>query len=184
MKYLKKYKKDKLSFKELYHLNEIGFDFNKTKGVLILNNGKKIEVNRKTRKITYPDSFKNLTRDSKYNYLNYDSLALIHYVKSNFYDVGDAYIELDYKIEGLEDRELIRINRKLISLEHQKYIKDYQIKEDVEEFAKIVCTKTNITSMDVIIECAFRWKSYYASLSSIWIYLSKYIDGEVEIEEY
>lgn len=184
LKYLKKYKKDKLSFKELYHLNQIGFNFKKTKGFLPLNNNECIIIDRKTRKITYPNSFKNVSKDSKYNYLNYSSLALIHYIKSNLYETLNENIELDYKINGLEDYELIKIGRRLLSLEKDKFIKDYQIKDSVKDFAKIVCTNSNITSMNVIIECGFRWKSYYASLSSIWIYLAKYINEDDEVEEY
>jgi len=30
----------------------------------------------------------------------------------------------------------------------------------------------------------FSWKNYYAALSSIWIYLEKYLTDEEEIEEY
>ena len=182
LRYLKKYKNDKLSFKELYHLNEIGFNFNKTKGVLPLYNNECIVVNRKTRKITYPSFFMNLSKESKYNYLNYSSKALIHYIKSNLYDVYNENIEFDYKIKDLEDYEFIKIGRRLLSLEKDKFIENYQIKDSVKDFAKVVCNN-NITSMNVIMECDFRWKSYYASLSSIWIYLEKYLKEEIEEEE-
>ena len=183
LRYLKKYKNDKLSFKELYHLNEIGFNFDRNKGVLTLYNNENIIINRKTRKITYPSFFKNITKDSKYNYLNYNSKALIHYLKSNLYDVYNENIELDYKIKGLEDFELIKIGRRLLSLEKDKFIENYQIKDSVKDFAKIACINDSITSMNVIMECDFRWKSYYASLSSIWIYLEKYLKEEIEEED-
>mgnify|MGYP003294562548 CR=1 FL=1 len=120
----------------------------------------------------------------KYNYLNYISKALIHYIKSHFYDIENHDIELDYKIKGFEDRELIKIGQKLITLEKEKYIDGYQIKDEIVDFAKAVCENTNIISMDVIMDCGFRWKNYYASLTSIWIYLPKYVYGEEEVEEY
>lgn len=184
LKHLKPYKGDKLSFKDLYHLNEIGFDFDVEKGVLVLPDGNRIEINRKTKKITYPLMVKNLSEDSKFNYFNYDSCALVHYIKSHFYDIENHDIELDYKIKGFENRELIKIGQKLITLEKGKYIDDYQIKDEIVDFAKAVCENTNIISMDVIMDCGFRWKNYYASLSSIWIYLPKYVYGEEEVEEY
>ena len=183
IRYLKKYKYDKISLKELYHLNEIGFVFSKTKGVLSLYNDECITINRKTRKITYPSFFKNLSKESKYNYLNYNSKALIHFVKSNLYEVYNENIELDYKVKDLEEYEFIKIGRRLLSLEKDKFIKDYQIKDNIKDFAKVVCNNDKITSMNVIMECDFRWKSYYASLSSIWIYLEKYLNEEKKIEE-
>jgi hypothetical protein len=113
----------------------------------------------------------------------FDKKALIHYIKSNLYDVYNENIELDYKIKGLEDFELIKIGRRLLSLEKDKFIENYQIKDSVKDFAKIACVNDSITSMNVIMECDFRWKSYYASLSSIWIYLEKYLKEEIEEEE-
>lgn len=184
VKHLVNYKGDKLSFKELYHLNEIGFDFDKNKGILHLYKDQYIEIDRKTRKITYPTIFKNLSEESRFNYLNNDSMALIHYCKSNYYDVYNEGIIFDYKINGLEDRELIKRGRRLITLEKEKYIEYYQVKDDVKDFAEIACTNSDVLSIDVIMSIGFRWKGFYANCSSIWIYLYKYIEGEEEIEEY
>lgn len=184
MIHLKKYKGDKFTLKELYHLNEIGFDLDENKGVLVLKNNQVIEVDRKTRKITYPEMFKNLKEDSKYNYFNYYSSGLIHYIKSNIYDYYNCSIEFDYKIEGLEDRELIKAGYNLITLEKDKYIKDYKVRDDIKEFAEIVCTKAGITSMNVIIDSYFVWKAFYGTYASIWIYLEKYLHEEEEEEEY
>lgn len=122
--------------------------------------------------------------DSRFNYWNADSSALIHYFKMNYYDICNDGVIFDYKIRGLEDREFIRSGRKLITLEHEKYLKDYRLKEEIADFAKEVCSKTDILSMDIVMNSYFRWKSYYASVSSVWVYLYKYFEGEEEIEEY
>ena len=184
LKHLKKYKGDKLTFKELYHLNQIGFDFDEEKGVLNLYNDQYIKIDRKTRRFTYSSVFKNLKDDSRFNYWNADSSALIHYFKMNYYDICNNGVIFDYKIRGLEDREFIRSGKKLITLEHEKYLKDYRLKEEIADFAKEVCSKTDILSMDIVMNSYFRWKSYYASVSSVWVYLYKYFEGEEEIEEY
>ena len=89
---------------------------------------------------------------------------------------------LSLTIKDLEDYEFIKIGRRLLSLEKDKFIENYQVKDSVKDFAKVVCNN-NITSMNVIMECDFRWKSYYASLSSIWIYLEKYLKEEIEEKE-
>lgn len=184
LKYLKNYKRDKLTFKELYHLNQIGFVMSKTKGILTLRNGQCIVIDRRTRKLTYPEMFKNLKENSIFNYFNYHSCALIHYIHSHFYDIEDNNIEFDYVIEGLEDLSFIKIGRKLVTLDKDIFIKDYRLNDYVPEFAELVCTKTNILSMDVIVECSFIWKSYYANVGSIWIYLHKYVEDEEVEEEY
>lgn len=184
LKHLKKYKGDKLTFKELYHLNQIGFDFDEEKGVLNLYNDQYIKIDRKTRRLTYSSVFKNLKDDSRFNYWNADSSSLIHYFKMNYYDICNNGVIFDYKIQGLEDKEFIRSGRKLITLEHEKYLKDYRLKEEIADFAKEVCSKTDILSMDIVMNSYFRWKSYYASVSSVWVYLYKYFEGEEEIEEY
>ena len=183
LRYLKKYKYDKLTLKELYHLNEIGYNLTKTKAILHLKDDQYVEIDRRTRKIKYPSMFLNVPSSSKYNYLNESSGALIRYVSTHIYDIK-GNVEFNYVINGLEDYEFFKIGRKLFTLEKEKFIKDYQVKDEVKEIAKIICTETNISSIDIIMSYYFSWKNYYAALSSIWIYLEKYLTDEEENEDY
>ena len=177
-RHLIKYADDKLSIKELYHLLSMGFSVEKDICKYELQDKDCFIVDRKTRKVTYPERMINI--DPKYNTLNQDSLSLMHLVISDDYDYKDKIIDVGYKLKGY-DYELIKIGNHLLTFDNFKYDDEYKETDNFIEFAIKAYKEYGFTVLYICEKAKFDFKKFYASFSKSWNYLPNYAGEAVEL---
>ena len=176
-KHLVKYDDDKITIKELYHLNELKFKIEKDFCIYELYDKDCFIVDRKTRKVTYPDRI--INRGSKYDTLNQDSFDLMNLVIFDDYEYANKIIDVGYKLDGY-DYELIKVGSTLLSFDRFKYINGYEKNEAFKDFAIKAYKKYGFTVFFLCEHAKFYFKKFYASFSKEWNFLSKYADKDDE----
>ncbi len=176
-RHLVKYKGDKVSVKELYHLQTIGFDIEKDICKFVLCDKDCFTVDRKTRKITYPERMINVA--PKYMTLNQDSLRIMHVIISDDYSFAHKTVDLGYKIKGF-DYEFIKIGDKLLAFDSIMYDEDGNRKEDFQSFARTAYKEYGYTSITLFGKATFNFKIFHDGFSTTWIHLPKYAGEEPE----
>lgn len=174
-KHLVKYNDDKLSIKELYHLHSMGFQVEKDICKYELKDKDLFIVDRKTRKVTYPERVINI--DSKYETLNQDSLSLMHLIIFDDYDYKGKIIDVGYRISGY-DYEFIKIGHQLLTFDRFKYDEYYNVNENFEEFAIKAYKEYGFIVLYICEKAKFEFKKFYASFSREWNYLPNYAGEE------
>lgn len=130
--HLKHYEDDKLTIRELYHLHSARFKILENTCELELPNNEKFVVDRKTRKVSYPDRFINLSE--KHLTYGQDAIDLMQLYSMSAYDYKDDIIDVNYHIEGY-DYSFIKVGIELLAFKDFKYKKDsYEIKEGFIDF--------------------------------------------------
>lgn len=173
-RYLKHYKSDKLSIRELYHLYAARFNILKDKCVLELPDNKEIVVYRKSRKVKYPENFKYISE--KYKTFNQYSMDLISFYKMSAYEYKDKIVDTNFRIEGY-DYDFIKIGRELHAYKDFKYEKDdYKIKEYFVDFAMKASEELGLNVLHICSEATLKLKTLYATCSKEWNYLPSVIE--------
>lgn len=174
-KHLVNYEGDKLSVKELYHLNSIGFKVYEDVCKYRLYDGDYFVVDRKTRKVFYPDRVINVSEN--YKTLNVYSLTLMGTIISfHDYRFADKTIDLGYRLEGYDYR-LIKIGRELFTI--QPFMLDEDDCPDkafLTEFSENAYKKHGFTSLYLWDLAKFKFEIFYARTGERRFFLPNYVE--------
>lgn len=176
-KHLINYEGDKVSIEELYHLHQMKFDVKKDVCIYTLKDNQRFIVDRKTRKITYPEKMVNI--DKKYYKLNQDSFNLMHLVIFDDYEYKNKIIDVGYKLEGY-DYKLIKVDDTLLTFENFKHDENYKIYDDFYNFATKAYKEYGFYVLHVCGPATFEFKTFYAKFSKEWTFLPKYAGEDVD----
>lgn len=174
-KHLVNYEGDKLSIKELYHLNAIGFKVYENVCKYRLYDGDYFVVDRKTREIFYPDRVINVSEN--YRMLNRYSLTFMGAIIS-FYDYrfANTTIDLGYELEG-RDCRLIKIGSELFTM--QPFMLDEDDRPDkafLIEFSENAYKKHGFTSLYLWDFAKFKFEIFYARTGERRFFLPNYVE--------
>ena len=176
-RHLVHYEDDKLTIRDLYFLQVMGFDIFRDKCVANLYKDRYIIVDRKTKRISYPDNI--INRPTKYDKLNKNSYSLMFYLIREAYYHHDKVLDMGFKIEGY-DYELIQVGYKLVSFVDIKNIDYCTTRSDFYDFATKAYKEHDISSLDIFVNVRFKFKKFYAGYSLNSVFLSKYAGEQIE----
>lgn len=174
-KHLVNYEGDKLSIKELYHLNAIGFKVYEDVCKYRLYDGDYFVVDRKTREVFYPDRVINVSEN--YKTLNRYSLTFMGAIISfHDYRFANTTIDLGYELEGYDCR-LIKIGNELFTM--QPFMLDEDGRPDkafLIEFSENAYKKHGFTSLYLWDFAKFKFEIFYARTGERRFFLPNYVE--------
>lgn len=173
-RYLKHYKNDKLTMKELYHLLGARFKVLKNTCELELPNDEKFVVNRKTRKVSYPKRFINLS--NKLTTFSKEALDLMQVYSMSAYDYKDDIIDTNYHINGF-NYTVVKAGSEILAGREVKYIENsYEKKDNFMDFVIKAHDEHGIRVLHVCEGSKFYVKSIWSTCSKEWNYLPSIIE--------
>ena len=173
-KYLKHYKNDRLTMKELYHLLGARFKVLKNTCELELPNDEKFVVNRKTRKVSYPKRFINLS--NKLTTFSKEALDLMQVYSMSAYDYKDDIIDTNYHINGF-NYTVVKAGSEILAGREVKYIENsYDKKDNFMDFVIKAHDEHGIRVLHVCEGSKFYVKSIWSTCSKEWNYLPSIIE--------
>lgn len=172
-RYLKSYDGDKISIRELYQLNSIGFKVYQDKCIYELYNKDRFIIDRKTREVIYPERIINV--GGKYKSLNNESLSLMHMIIFKYLNFKDEVIDVDYHIDGI-DHTFIKIDHDLYTFDRFMYNNDCVDKKVLIEFSKIAYDKYGFHTLYLSDYTRFKFRIYYAYIGVQSFFLPNYFE--------
>ena len=173
-RYLKHYKNDKLTIKELYQLLAAKFKVLKNTCELELPNNEKFVVNRKTRKVSYPKRFINLS--NKLTTFSKEALDLMQVYSLSAYDYKDDIIDTNYHIDGF-NYTVVKAGSEILAGKEVKYIENsYEKKDNFMDFVIKAHDEHGIRVLHVCEGSKFYVKSIWSTCSKEWNYLPSIIE--------
>lgn len=171
--HLKHYEDDALTIKELYHLYAERFTILKDTCEYELFDGEKFVVDRKTRKVSYPSRFINLS--NKHLYFSQAALDLMSLYKFEAYSYKNSIVDADYHIEGY-DYSFIKIGNELLAFRDFKYEEGWKVKDSFIDFVYKVHNDLHINVLHICDSSKLKLKTLYASSGREWNYLPSIIE--------
>lgn len=172
-RHLKNYDGDKISIRELYQLNSIGFKVYEDKCVYELYNKDCFIIDRKTREITYPERIINLKKIHKT--LNTKSLSLMHMIINKPLNFEDKVIDVCYHMDGI-DHTFIKIAYELYTFDRFMYVDDCVDKNILTEFSKIAYEKYGFHCLGLSDYTKYKFRIYYSSIGVQTFFLPNYVE--------
>ena len=174
-KHLISYEDDKITIKELYHLNQMGFEIQRDICKYELYDKDCFIVDRKTRKVTYPDRIINLK--AKHYKLGQDALNIMQLVIFDDYTYSKKIVDTDFKIDGY-DYSFIKIDDDLFTFDRFKYDDNYRVTEVFAPLCQKAYTEYDCSMLYICGEAKFDFKTFYARFSKEHNVLHKYAKKE------